>query len=176
MSQNDKHGKNDIDGWMSDEELQWLFERGSEMRHVVEIGSFKGRSTHALISSGAMVYSVDPYLPMSFVNNDDRSSAEDRYIELMERFFLLHNFRQIRSKSEMAERLFAPRSVDMVFVDGDHEFESVDKDIRLWYPKVKKLICGHDYGYADWPGVKQAVDRYFGHVKTVGSIWYVEIK
>ena len=46
-----------------------------------------------------------------------------------------------------------------------------------WLPKTKKLICGHDYMKADYPGVQQALDEYFGPGQVQrgpGSLWYVD--
>lgn len=40
----------DIQGWMNDEELQWLYTQARRMESVVEIGCWRGRSTHALLS------------------------------------------------------------------------------------------------------------------------------
>ena len=39
---------NDIEGWMEQTELEWLYSIASEMESIVEIGSWKGRSIHAL--------------------------------------------------------------------------------------------------------------------------------
>jgi len=52
---------------------------------------------------------------------------------------------------------------DLIFIDGLHDEESVDRDIHLWTPKVRKggIICGHDYQNRRFPGVKKAVDRYY---------------
>jgi predicted O-methyltransferase YrrM len=55
--------KNKIQGWMSETELLWLFNTAKEMNSVVEIGSWKGRSTHALLSGcKGTVYAVDHFL------------------------------------------------------------------------------------------------------------------
>ena len=68
----------------------------------------------------------------------------------------------------VAIREFSPAAaeqvpeVDMVFFDGDHEYEAVIADIETWLPKARKLLCGHDYGHPDHPGVAQAVDEVFG--------------
>jgi len=55
--------------------------------------------------------------------------------------------------------------LDFVYIDGNHEYEAVKKDIELYYPKVKTdgLVAGHDYD-APEPnnGVIQAVNEFFG--------------
>jgi hypothetical protein len=70
--------------------------------------------------------------------------------------------------------------VDMVFLDGNHEYEGVVADIEAWLPKTRKLLCGHDYNHPDYPGVAEAVDEIFaGRMALAGpgnlaSIWMVQ--
>jgi len=47
-------------------------------------------------------------------------------------------------------------SLDFVYIDGDHRYEPVMKDLELYWPRVKKggLFAGHDFYNA---GVKKAV-------------------
>jgi len=54
-------------------------------------------------------------------------------------------------------------SLDFVFVDADHSFHGVCRDIRAWLPKVKLggFIGGHDYGDPNFPGVEGAVHLFF---------------
>lgn len=52
-------------------------------------------------------------------------------------------------------------SIDVVYIDGDHSYESVLQDCELWYPKIKSggFLCGHDYSsHTKWKDVKRAVD------------------
>jgi predicted O-methyltransferase YrrM len=41
-------------------------------------------------------------------------------------------------------------SLDWVYIDADHRYESVLNDLRLVYPKVKHggIIAGHDFVYS----------------------------
>ena len=68
--------------------------------------------------------------------------------------------RLIREKSWLVADQFEDGSCDLVYIDGDHTYEGVVKDLAAWYPKVKKggIICGDDIG---WAGVKKAVDEFF---------------
>lgn len=51
--------------------------------------------------------------------------------------------------------------IDLVFIDGDHTYNQVKADIKAWLPHIKPggILCGHDYGFETWPGVKQAFDE-----------------
>jgi predicted O-methyltransferase YrrM len=49
---------------------------------------------------------------------------------------------------------------DFVFIDADHSYEAVKRDITLWRPKVKPggWLCGHDLDKPHW-GVRRAVEE-----------------
>lgn len=72
----------------------------------------------------------------------------------------------------MANRV-ADGSLDFVFIDADHAYESVRKDIMAWLPKVRQggLMCGHDI---DLPGVSRAVSELFEQfsVTNIDKVWY----
>lgn len=56
----------------------------------------------------------------------------------------------IKSCSWKAASLFQENSIEFVFIDADHQYESVRKDIMAWYPKMKKggIISGHDFHHS----------------------------
>lgn len=66
----------------------------------------------------------------------------------------------------------APDGLDFVFIDADHSYEGVKRDLTEWTPKVRAggLISGHDIS---WPGVKRAVDE-SGLAYKLGpnDVWY----
>lgn len=71
----------------------------------------------------------------------------------------------IVASSANAAAMFDNCSLDMVFLDAAHDFDSVGKDIMAWLPKVRSggLMGGDDIGVPGevnpvWPGVKKAVD------------------
>jgi predicted O-methyltransferase YrrM len=68
----------------------------------------------------------------------------------------------VKSLSWDAAALYEDQSLDFIFIDAAHDYESVKKDINAWFPKLKKqgIIAGHDYAsYA--PGVVGAVNEFF---------------
>jgi cephalosporin hydroxylase len=71
--------------------------------------------------------------------------------------------RLVVADSVSAASLFAPTSLDFVFIDGDHEKSAVLADIAAWLPKIKPggLLAGHDYRMTGQPhlrGVTEAVE------------------
>ncbi|RLI59813.1 MAG: hypothetical protein DRO67_09555, partial [Candidatus Asgardarchaeum californiense] len=80
----------------------------------------------------------------------------------------------IRGDSATMADEFQHASVDFVFIDAAHDYESVKNDIAAWFPKVKVggIIAGHDYKNDEPTGVEQAVDERFGSkIKVVENIW-----
>ena len=70
---------------------------------------------------------------------------------------------------------FENESLDLIFIDGDHEYIGCVADIIAWLPKLKfgGFLCGHDYGHPRFPGVKQAVDEYLPAVEVFGDMTWV---
>jgi len=162
---------NDIDGWMNDQELQWLYNHARHMDSVAEIGSFKGRSAHALASAcPGIVTCVDHFDPEHL-----RPVHEDHvYRTFMENMAQFPNVRVVRKWSVEAAQEFPDGAFDMVFIDGHHTYESVVADIQAWRLKARRLLCGHDY-CADWPGVIKAVDELVGPVELCNRIWALRL-
>lgn len=82
----------------------------------------------------------------------------------------------IRLSSLEAVGLFPKGYLDLVLIDADHGYEAVKKDIKAWYPIVKKngYLCGDDYSNKRWRGVRKAVNELFTDVETYsGRLWII---
>jgi hypothetical protein len=117
---------------------------------------------------------VDPYLANYDVNDIFSNDVQRLFNEkdpqrAMNRLFNivssnLQKFdgraKLLREKSWDAAKQFEDNSLDLVYIDGDHTYQGVVRDLAAWFPKVRKggMICGDDIG---WPGVKRAVDEFF---------------
>jgi hypothetical protein len=78
----------------------------------------------------------------------------------------------IRKFSEEAAELIKDASLDFVYIDGNHQYEFVKKDVETYYPKVKKggVIGGDDYTHSPETeserfGVFKAVNGFFKNLK-----------
>lgn len=74
-----------------------------------------------------------------------------------------------------ASRL-AGKAYDLVFLDADHTYEFVLADIMAWKPLLRPggILCGHDWGQKDHPGVEQAVRRLLPGAACVpgSTVWW----
>ena len=52
----------------------------------------------------------------------------------------------LRMASTAAAATFTDRTLDLVFLDGDHSYSATSEDIRAWRSKVAPggILCGHD--------------------------------
>jgi FkbM family methyltransferase len=53
----------------------------------------------------------------------------------------------VRMDSVKAASMFPDEFFDFIYIDADHSYEGVVRDITAWWPKIKKggLFCGDDY-------------------------------
>lgn len=156
----------EIPGWMSTPEMRWLHEQAKRMESIVEIGCLIGRSSATLLGGcKGPVYCIDCW-------TGDNAGGRIYFKENVGRY---PNLRMIHDYSHNVVN--SVPDVDMVFIDGDHTYESITQDIEDWFPKARVLLCGHDYGHTDYPGVKQRVDEVFRGefgIAPETSIWYIE--
>lgn len=169
---------NDIDGWMTFEELTWLYETAKRHYLIGEVGSWKGRSTHALatgMGEKGKIIAIDTWEGSDFVKDDTNwlAKQEDIFAVFKENIKSFKNIDIEKGKSPFVSNKFVDKAFDVVFIDAGHTYEDVKADIEAWLPKAKMVLCGHDYLPDVWMGVIQAVDEKFGKPDGVaGSIWY----
>jgi len=179
-----------IDGWMNDAELLWLARQASCHGMILEIGSWKGRSTRAFADhTPGLVYAVDMWEsspagwmdPATYTKAILQKRPEDYIFQIFCDNLRSHiesgKVHPIRKSSiEAAEECIL--WFDLIFIDAAHDYESVARDITIWSGKLLPggLLCGHDYS-EHWPDVMKAVDDAIPHRKVVPgtSIWYAKI-
>lgn len=178
-----------IQGWMSPQELEWLAQAASRKRAIVEVGCWKGRSTKVLAKhTQGRVYAVDHWEGCANDNGETRNEVAARGSEALFEEFKRNLAPEIgadrviplRCESgkapPMLEELIGVSKVDFLFIDADHDYHSVKRDILNFRPLLRGggLLSGHDYS-DDWPGVKKAVDELVPDrlIHPGTAIWYL---
>ena len=165
----------EIQGWISQGDLQWLYETAQKMNSIVEIGCWKGKSTYSLLyGCKGKVYAIDTFLGTpGDVEQKVFTDKEDILSIFMENVGHFRNLDIMKGNSHSLVITFPDKSLDMVFIDADHNYEMVKRDIELWLPKTKKLISGHDIQYSP---TENAVRDALGEYQTTDdNIWYKEL-
>src|SRR3990167_7251194 len=114
-----------------------------------EIGVYKGEFTEDFCKAGLKMYAIDPW--HSYSGAGRGATDQDR-----QEFLYSHTHRVldkyddctiIRKTSMDAVHYFKDRSLDFVYIDGDHNFKHIAEDIYEWTWKVKigGVVSGHDY-------------------------------
>lgn len=151
-----------------------------------EIGVLYGGNTEWLLENTSpdlveKVYGIDPYKKEFF---GDAAFAEVLYLKTQKK---LQKFGKrcelMRLSSEAALSNFPAQTLDFVFIDGDHSYEAVHKDLK-WLEKVRPggLLIGDDY-HTSSAGVIKAVDELckkhhytLNRAGNDGRIWWIEKK
>lgn len=151
-----------VEGFLHPEELEKLAELATN-RRVLEIGAFKGLSAWGMAITAKALTSVDTFRANSAGQTQmpHETTFED-YVHAVARF---RNAGWHVGTSEEAARIIKDK-FDLIFLDAMHTYEDVKADIERWLPKLDTggIFAFHDYGHADFPGVKQAVDERFGEL------------
>ncbi len=172
-----------IDGWFDFQNIySWVVKKFNDDSRFVEVGTWKGRSAIymavEIINSGKKIKfdCVDNWEYVDGLQYDlDKSLfGSDIYQEFLSNISpVSHVINPVKSISWEAATMYEDESLDFIFIDAAHDYNSVKKDILAWFPKLKKggIIAGHDY--TTHAGVKRAVDEFF-HVDVVRSSWLYE--
>ena len=156
-----------------------------------EVGVWRGELSADLLRSFSevrimMVDSWEPFdsSAMHIKDNNDKAMLEAQEAAVQNTLFAHTRRTIINYPSVRAAGLQEDGSMDFVFIDADHYYESVQADLEAWWSKVQDfgIMAGHDYnGMGDrrkgW-GVKRAVDEFFGAMDLEvrvepGLVWWV---
>ena len=142
---------------------------------VVEIGSYRGKSTLALAQGikdghGGRVYAIDPHSP-----KDGYANIDGIIMAANIRASKLHNIMQVDHYSQDALGMVPPM-IDLLWIDGDHSPEGVMRDFDLYAPRITRggIIALHDTQYkGPWAVVDRIIGgNEFGNVRCCWSVTY----
>lgn len=158
---NFEEGISGIDGWLTKREGAFLYEAARKIQSpnvIVEIGSWKGKSTGCLGKGSkdggqAAIYAIDPHTGSPehhrmFGKVDTWEEFNKNIGNLGVRDFV----QPIRSTSSNAAPNFNT-PIGLLFIDGAHGLEEVKLDFQLWFPKVINggIIAFHDSWHSIGP-------------------------
>lgn len=150
--------------------IEFIHSRNLEEKELtgVEIGTFRGINAHAILSflNIKKLYLIDPYLKYSdYVEawipehsqtdfNDDYATAKRKLRKFKDKI----KFIKMKSDEAITISNLIQDNLDFVYIDGNHAYEYVKKDIELYYPKMRQGgVLGGDNFETEFHGVPRAV-------------------
>lgn len=132
------------------------------LKEGVEIGIAAGAFSKRLASTGLKVHGVDPYSPQAGYRDYRLRSTFKRLETEAHQRLDQYDYEFIKLTSMGAVSRFSCDSLGFVYIDGDHSYDMVMKDIKAWSKKVRKggVIAGHDYARQAHTKVVEAVNDY----------------
>ncbi len=142
---------------------------------IAEIGVFKGEFANILNSAynPSLFYLIDPWEECNIVSGDQDGNnvstyhGKDLYNHVNSTLGTLPNIKILRKYStSLSDDDIPKETLDFIYIDGDHSYEGVKRDLNLANTLVKSggWIAGHDYSMNPLKaknhyefGVKQAV-------------------
>lgn len=147
--------------------------------NVVEVGVFNGCTAEFVLKRCPNVsyIGVDSYKHKDTVVTFMPMSLNQAKDEAFKIFCKYPSAKLLISDSLKVAREFKDGELDLVFLDADHTYKAVKKDIAAWWPKIKKggILAGHDFSLRHI-GVVNAVVEKFEHSVNTGQdhTWWVK--
>ena len=152
-----------------------------------EIGVERGKTAQQLLAQPNIIEYVcvdqwryDADYAETAKHKDTSSAYHDRNFQKF--LNLASNYpdkvRIYTTKSKLAAKIIPNDHFDFVFIDANHNYQSVYEDIMIWRQKIKHggFICGHDWGDVRFPGVSKAVEDSFYMYTTRQCNWKWPVK
>lgn len=162
-----------------------MVDTSSDNSHFVEVGVWKGMSACfmavEIINSGKNIKfdCVDTWEFFDWFTDISKESFNGLYNIFLNNIEPVKDYVKVVKKISWEAALdYENESLDFIFIDASHDYESVKKDINAWLPKLKinGLIAGHDYYHIP---VSNAVNDIFGveNILPTTTCWtYKKIK
>lgn len=135
-----------IDGVSRNDFPLFLAKRGYKVG--AEIGVFRGKFCEQFCKAGLKMYAIDPWMAFAGQSRDQTMQEnQDLYFKETCERLAQYDCKIMRRTSMNALRKFRNRSLDFVYIDGDHTLPNIINDIWWWSAKVRSggIISGHDF-------------------------------
>ena len=144
----------------------------------VEVGVEQGLYSECLcqLIPGLNLAAVDCWTAHRGYRDHVSQAKLDGFYDAAKKRLAPYDCTLIREWSVDAAKLFDDGSLDFVYIDGNHDFANVVKDIHAWSPKVRKggVISGHDFRQRKNPIAHHVVEAVKSYTACYNIVpWFV---
>lgn len=137
----------EVEGWLTDDQARVLYDAAADVRRggrIVEIGSFRGRSTIVLATAadtGVEVIAIDPHAgtdrgPEEISGFEAEAAADHEvFTRNLAAAGVAGRVRHVRAFSNAAHAS-VDGAVDLLWIDGAHRYGPALEDLRHWGDRV----------------------------------------
>ena len=170
----------DIEGFLNNKEGSLLYDLAKDVKGkgvILEIGSFKGKSTIWLSKGSEQGNRIAVYAVDHHTGSPEHRKGKDE-------LWTFDEFKRnigdagvsdlvtpiVRTSVEAASSFEEP--IELLFIDGGHDYDSVKSDYHAWSSKVVEggIIAFHD---SEWPGVSQFLEEL---LKTQNNLKFIRFR
>lgn len=184
----------EIQGWFAGEDMETVWHlvttKVKAGDTVVEVGSWKGRSSFVFASAckevGAKLICIDSFRGLLLPKHVkwELYHGEQGYYAEGNDGSIVHHIKENLKDFDNVEiwegnstdlyKKIEDNSAQLIFIDGDHDMPVLGYDLDNYYTKVAPggYFCGHDYEKGN--NVAQGVDTRFPSVELFHTIWGVQ--
>lgn len=178
---------------------------------VIELGTYTGKSSVTILpyvkKNNGTMYCIDWFKGMTRTPDEIHNSYKEHnilqvFLDRINNEGFDNNTITMVGTTGQAANIISDNIADIIFIDADHRYSCVRKDILNYWPKLKSegIMCGHDFNKSlkdcnylwamekceesldrDWLtgqpihyGVVRAVTEFFQDVRWESNIWNVK--
>jgi len=145
---------------------------------VVEVGVYGGASLLPIVEicqkTNTKIFGIDPWEKLNVTHRmtpggqqisvDNCNSNQLKTVRLhLENIIKIESYEEaitlIHDFSQEASIQFKENTIDVLYLDGSHDYDAVLGDLESWFPKIKRggVLLGDDW---NWLGVRTAAQDY----------------
>ena len=147
-----------IDGWLSNDEASGLYLLSCLLDQnckVIEIGSWKGKSTFCLakgLPKGGTLIAIDPFdgsgeLESAAIYQEKQGDIPlfYQFVDNMTKLGVMEKIKPLKGYSHQFINQFS--DINLLFIDGDHSIEGCDSDFLNYSPYIVQggYLVFHDF-------------------------------
>ena len=152
---------------------------------AVEIGTYRGENVRSIIKELNIkkLYIIDPYEEYNDYLNSEKKQTQEilSKVEKKARLKLKKYSDKIIWIKKYSNKAIKdiPNNIDFIYIDGNHKYGYVKRDMENYWKKVKKggILAGHDITSLNFQGVAKAFVEFCYENKLTPNItrtdWWV---